>query len=128
MKVRCKATDARALPSDYITDGLTRNAQFSLTIGKIYIVYAIDDFQSKQFYFIADDSFMYYPMRVPGPLFEVTDSSPSFFWSQNQFRNGLTVTGFPEWISSIAFYEDLVDGVPEAIETFAGYKSKLDRE
>jgi hypothetical protein len=75
MRVRCISTTGKDLTPEYLSADITNKTVFQLTLGRVYVVYAIDYFEGQTWYFIADDAFVDYPRPVPAVLFEVVDDS-----------------------------------------------------
>ena len=101
MKIRCIANTGASLPDNYLDlkRGYTKELKLPLTIGKEYVVYAIYERQEQVWYYIADDNFMYYPMRNPAPLFEVVDNRISQYWRFDLMPNGLLRLAFSNWLN-----------------------------
>ena len=130
MRIRCLATTGNHLPAAYLAAplGLTNRTEFDLTVGKEYVVYAIDTIDDRTYFFICADSFTNYPMRVPAPLFETIDGTRSKHWKTVTRANGLQETAIDAWISDPYFHEKLVEGNAAAVALFASHKAAMDAE
>jgi hypothetical protein len=130
MIVHCVTNRGSALPGPYLAPslGLTPRTKFNLTPRKDYVVYGIDEVNERTYYFICDDQYLYYPMRIPAPLFQVTNIAPSHCWITKNQANGLRATGFREWATDASFFERLVDGGTEERAIFERYKKLIDKE
>lgn len=114
--------------------------KLSLTVGRHYVVYAIQMDSVFPKLFIADDVFSYYPKPYYLPLFDVVDERFSRFWrppakyltwkalNQND-EIGKQLIAFKEWVwKGDLFFERLFDGMPQEIELFSKYKKAMDME
>lgn len=130
MEVRASANTGAALPANYLRSdiGFSARTKFNLTVNKQYVVYAIDDYEGIVRYYICDDNYIYYPIGIPAPLFEIIDPTHSSHWKSQREPNGLLTLACKEWLSDPLFYEALVDGDVEAIEIFVQIKEQLDAE
>lgn len=130
MKIRCIAKTGASLPDDYIEPaiGYTKDIQFSLTIGKEYVVYAFREWQGSIWYYICDDNYSYYPMENPAPMFEVVDSRVSKYWRFKLSPNGLLMIVFEQWFTDPYFYDKLTDYEEAEVEIFDKIKELMDAE
>ncbi len=130
MKIRCIANTGASLPDDYIEPaiGYTKDIQFSLTIGKEYVVYAFREWQGSIWYYICDDNYSYYPMENPAPMFEVVDSRVSKYWRFKLSPNGLLMIVFEQWFTDPYFYDKLTDYEEAEVEIFDKIKELMDAE
>jgi hypothetical protein len=133
MRVRCISKRGELLPKEYIDPrvNVTRDADYRVTSGKEYLVYAIAFRRGQVWYYLIDDNELWYPRNLPAPLFEITDGRVSRFWKVN-FTPGNPdhdmLLAFPEWDSNDLFYGRLTDRVPVEVAVFGGIKSKMDEE
>ncbi|MDY6806947.1 MAG: hypothetical protein SXA11_24495 [Cyanobacteriota bacterium] len=130
MKIRCIANTGASLPENYLDPkrGYTKELKLALTIDKEYVVYAIYEKLGQVWYYIADDNFMYYPMRNPAPLFEVVDKRVSKYWQFDLRSNGLLRVAFSQWFTDPYFYEKLIDQEPTEVDLFKRIKALIDLE
>ncbi|NEQ41548.1 MAG: hypothetical protein F6K40_37285 [Okeania sp. SIO3I5] len=130
MKIRCIGNTGAFLPENYLDQkrGYTKELKLPLTIGKEYVVYAIYERQQQVWYYIADDNFMYYPMRTPAPLFEVVDNRISKYWRFDLRPNGLLRLAVLRWLNDPHFYEKLTDQEAAEVDLFKRIKAFMDIE
>lgn len=130
MKIRCITNRGDALPESYLKPEFyyTQETDFPLTIGKEYVVYAFYTFEGNLWYYICDDSYTYYPMQNPAPLFEVVDSRMSQYWRLHLSANGLLEFAFEEWFSDPYFYDKLTDQDEAEVLIFERIKKMMDIE
>ncbi|MDA3798968.1 MAG: hypothetical protein PF692_07800 [Kiritimatiellae bacterium] len=109
----------------------------SLSLGKVYVVYAIEVRNNRNWFFIADDSFhcLEYPVAYPDCFFEVVDKRVSKLWNQSSkvdyeasSSKKISIYSFEEWDAKNIFYENLVDGDINAKLIFMRIKEFMDRE
>jgi hypothetical protein len=130
MKVRCIANTGKFLPDNYLDParGYTRGIELPLTMGKEYIVYALRGWQGKFWYYICDDSYSYYPIQTPAPLFEVVDRRVSKYWRLMLYPNGVLRIAFEEWFADPNFYDKLTDQGEAEVLIFEKVKDLMDIE
>ncbi|MEB3340828.1 hypothetical protein [Okeania sp.] len=130
MKIRCIANTGASLPENYLDPAVNRTTEtlFRLTVGKEYIVYAIDQAEGKFWYYICDDNFIYYPQKHCAPLFEIVDDRVSKYWRFKLWENGLLEIAFPHWLNDPYFYEKLTDKEPAEVDLFKRIKALMDIE
>jgi len=130
MKIRCIANTGASLPENYLDPAVDRTTEtvFRLTVGKEYVVYAIDEAEGNVWYYICDDNFIYYPQKHCAPLFEVVDDRVSKYWRFKFWDNGLLEVAFPHWLKDPYFYEKLTDQEPAEVDLFKRIKALLDLE
>ncbi|PSB44465.1 hypothetical protein C7B67_22620 [filamentous cyanobacterium Phorm 6] len=130
MKIRCIANTGASLPDDYIEPaiGYTKQIQFSLTVGREYVVYAFREWRGTIWYYICDDNYTYYPMQNPAPLFEVVDSRVSKYWRFELAPNGRLEIAFEQWFTDPYFYDKLTDQEEAEVEIFDQVKELMDAE
>jgi hypothetical protein len=124
--VECLANSGEALPEASRNEmtGMTVDAEFPLTVGKRYVVYAFTVFDGYSWFYVLDDDRHAYPIWYPAVLFTVTDPRIPDDWVFGYVRprpdeDGFPIVSFPEWALDRRYYEELVDGSPSATETFA---------
>ncbi len=130
MIIRCIANTGASLPDDYIEPaiGYTKEIQFSLTVGREYVVYAFREWRGTIWYYICDDNYSYYPMQNPAPLFEVVDDRVSKYWRFKLSANGFLMIAFEQWFTDPDFYDKLTDQEEAEIEIFDKVKELMDAE
>jgi len=130
MKVRCIANTGEFLPDNYLDPprGYTREIELPLTVGEEYIVYAMREWQGKFWYYICDDSYSYYPIQTPAPLFEVVDNRVSRYWRLMVYPNGVLRIAFEEWFADPNFYDKLTDQEEAEVLIFEKVKELMDAE
>ena len=135
MKVSCLANLGSALPNQYLnpTIGYGNKAEFRLTIGREYVVYALALRASQIWYYISDDADLYYPGHHPAPLFEVIDNRISNHWryeftQEPGYLHTVGFFAFQEWISEPNFYDKLTDKQEREVSIFFKMKELMDME
>ncbi len=135
MKIECISNSANELPDELIRPdlGLGRDHIFSLKIGEQYVVYGITCYLGHLWYYVCDESYTYYPMWNPSPLFRIVDKELSAFWRIGIYSVGVTkqatpIIAFEEWVDSPFFYDQLTDGEENAVAVFKRYKQLMDEE
>ncbi len=130
MKIRCIANTGASLPENYLDPAVNRTTEtvFRLTVGKEYVVYAIDEAEGNVWYYIIDDNFIYYPQKHCAPLFEVVDDRVSKYWRLKLWENGLLEIAFLHWLKDPYFYEKLTDQEPAEVDLFKRIKALMDME
>lgn len=136
MKVRCIGNRGSDLPSDLIipATGLKLETEFSLIVGKTYVVYAFTINHDYLWYYILDETFSYFPFWNPAPLFEIVDHRVSAYWEINYSREGRCeshsniIVAYPEWSRDPFYYDRLTDGYQKEVEIFQRYRRLIDDE
>lgn len=131
MRVRCVSNVGADLPADYLSDRyqVSRESHFHVTPGMEYEVYGIVSFVGGFWYYLADDSFSYYPVWNPAPLFEIIDGSIPKDWrvgTQGTPPVDMVIT-YPEWAGDPTYYERLIDREPDAVAAFERRRSRDQR-
>jgi|SRR5713101_7313300 len=134
MKVRCISRKGELLTEEYIDArvNITREADFRLTRGKEYVVYALAIRPHDQvWYYVVDDNELWYPRYIPAPLFKIIDDRVSQFWRVkltlgNSDHNVLLA--FEEWVSEEWFYDRLTDHCTKEVSIFKARKLQMDQE
>jgi hypothetical protein len=126
MIVECRANTGSALPSTWRNEalGLGRDAEFPLTLGRRYVVYAFTVFKGHTWLYVLDDDDRRHPIWYPAVLFDVRDPTIPDDWVFGYVRPGggkaeFPIVSFPEWALDRRYYESLVDGDPTAAAVFA---------
>jgi hypothetical protein len=136
MKVRCVGNRGSDLPSDLITDttGLKLETEFSLIIGKTYVVYALTISDNYLWYYVCDETDSYFPFWNPAPLFEMVDHRMSAWWEINYSKEDRCesksniIVAYPEWARDPFYYDRLTDGYEQDVEIFKRYRHLIDEE
>ncbi len=135
MRVTCMTTSGSSLPLSSLDElaGITRETEFALTIGAVYVVYAITTFHGHCWYYVFDDDLQPYPVWNLASLFEIPDPSLPRDWVVGYVRKGADDEGcplisFPEWASDHLFYERLVDGDGDAVAVFEARRVSAEGE
>ena len=136
MIVECVANNV----SDFSSDNRLRDLlmstfgsmgkSLSLTIGKHYVVYAVESTTHDFLFYVADDDFRgarNYPFRYLEVFFKVVDSRWSSCWTES-IRDSCIFRTFVEWSSESSFYERLVEGNTREIELFHKYRIFMEYE
>ncbi len=91
-----------------------------ITIGKKYIVSAVEVNRYGSFYLIvADDSEIdCTPWFYPSSFFGVIDSSSTNEWSKKEIKN-YSIEGFKKIVDDDVFYQDLLDGNKVALKIYS---------
>jgi len=143
MRVKCKynnLNDIASIPTLYrlLSEScLTDGGVFPLTIGKCYVVYAMTIKDNFIWYYIADDTFSYYPVIHSATMFEIVDTRLSKYWEigTKHFSdkrllsccNDLFIC-FEEWNKNPYFYERILERDSNETKVFLQYKTLFDEE
>ena len=140
MLVKCVCDDLRSVdPRSELGQELGRSFgtgthRLDLTVGSLYVVYALEIKGGWIRYFVADDMFSstLYPVPYYATFFEVVDSRVSRCWTVG-FRGVGTrslevLVTFEEWSKDPVFYERLVDGSDLEQSVFRQRKEFMDIE
>jgi hypothetical protein len=136
MRVKCIANRNKALPKEWnnIDGGGWKNREFDLIIDKEYLVFAISVHAGFVSFCLCDESYTYYPLWNPAPLFEVVDGSASRYWKYHYFGTvdstliREVLFAFKEWGDDQYFYGKLVDAEDAEKTTFRRYKALMELE
>lgn len=133
MKVECISKFGRDLPAELIRPevGYKSDSEFSLIVGKQYVVYGLTVEAGHIWFYICDEDYTYYPVWKPSALFKVVDGRLSAHWQFGLFdlpNRKMPILAFREWVEDPLFYDHLTDGQPEAVRTFIRNKEVLDAE
>src|SRR5712692_3366746 len=133
MKIVCVGNTGRALPDSYLDPraGYLQDMEFPLTLGKLYVVYALAIRDNQVWYYVSDDDELYYPGQKPAPLFEVVDNKVSKYWRYAftpKHLDHLALFAFEEWTSDAYFYDRLTDGNEREVSIFRKIKLLMDSE
>lgn len=133
MRVTCIARRGETLSTDYLDPRIPRTTEtnFHLTVGREYVVYAIGMWSHQIWYYIIDDTELWFPMAKPGPLFRVVDARVSRLWHFKQTKfcgDPGVLLAFEEWASDDRFYDRLSDQELVECKIFKQRKSEIDGE
>jgi hypothetical protein len=130
MRVKCNFNTGRSLPDDLIDEswGLNRSTSFPLIECKEYNVYAMTVVKGYIWYYICDETYTFYPVWRPSPLFSLTCPRFSRHWILVYHSEFTPMIAFRQWIDDPLYYERLVDGEDVAVNVFKRWKSLMDRE
>ena len=118
MKVKCIRTLIDNPPRS-ISESGWKDAGNSLTIGKLYTVFAINHRGDCDWYLICDDNYndmggYNYPVYIPALFFLIKDHHKPGNWAV--FPRDNCFEGPPEL--SFEYYEKIVEGDPSALSSF----------
>ena len=103
-----------------------------LTVGKIYVVYALAITKRWTCYFVANDDYTSYPMGYFASFFKIVDKRVSQCWivGQGEIEAESTnmILSFDEWMSEDKFQERLLDGYDREKQIFQDRKEFMDLE
>jgi hypothetical protein len=132
--VECRANTGAALPPAWRNDatGMTVEAEFPVTIGARYVVYAFTVFDGYTWFYVLDDDDRAHPIWYPAAFFEVIDPTIPDDWVFGYVRTStgedeFPIVSFPEWALDERYYESLVDGEPSAVAVFARRRASAER-
>ncbi len=114
--VRCRENNLEAVPAEFLDvgRGYGRSTALPLSVGKLYVVYAVAGFVGGFWYYVFDDDDHGYPVWYPAAVFDVVSGKVPDEWELRHHRtsNGgvSSILSFSEWASDPHFYERLVDG------------------
>ena len=134
MKVLCVSDSGETLPENYVDvrTGFGHAAEFPITVGREYVVYALALRKNEQvWYYISDDDGLYYPHHYPAPLFQVVDSSLSDYWRfafTPEHLDHVALFAFEEWVRDGYFYDRLTDKADVEVSKFREMKNLMDSE
>jgi hypothetical protein len=141
MKIKCIYNTGENIPKDLFSlYGYSENMIFEkITIGNIYIVYAIFTMKGRIWYLICSDWYdgagLNFPEFFSASLFEIIDESPSKYWistfqndDYDNSRELVLNTGFPNIINEEYFYGNLLEDKEREVNLFKKYKYLIDME
>lgn len=108
-----------------------------LTIGKVYVVYAIEVRALLPWYFIADDVHSWYPSVYAAPFFQVVDGRVSNVWHYRCMSSGqeaatnassVVLLAPARWAKEYSYYERLVNADAAVSADFARVSAAMDLE
>jgi hypothetical protein len=132
MKVLCKYSANKDVPSAAVTNTGLPTTVFDVVVGREYVVYAQAIFASRLLYLIDPDESCR-PNWYPPELFEITDGSIPASWKfafyAGQFINDLgAIWGYEELISNDDHFNGLAERDAAALEHFARLKLRINLE
>lgn len=135
MKVQCISNLGRDLPLDCIRTeyGVTPSTDFALEVGKSYVVYALAFLWGYPWYYLCDESFSFYPVWHPSPLFKVVNPRVSAFWVfgcivGKSAEETHVIMAYPEWVMDPLHYDRLTSGEDADRRIFERYRILIDNE
>jgi len=135
MKVRCIKNRGADLPQDCLRreSGFTEETEFGVVLGKIYTVYGFTLLFGHVWFYLCDESYTYYPVWNPSPLFQIVDHRLSAYWEFHlqvgtSAEDTRVIVAFPEWARDPLYYDRLTNRDKEAVEIFERYKDLIDAE
>jgi len=133
MKIECISNSASNLPMELMKSelGIGSDRQFSLIVGKQYVVYGFTIFLGHVWFYICDEDYTYYPIWNPSVLFKIVDPRLSTYWEFGFYKlpGGQTpIIAFKEWTENPFFYDKLTDGDASMVGIFKHYRVLLDSE
>ncbi|MFA6915651.1 MAG: hypothetical protein WC222_04585 [Parachlamydiales bacterium] len=130
MIIKTLYNEATKLPLDVLPEKY-RDMKFPIKVNKNYVVYGMIIEDGYMWYYICDETYSYYPVWKPSPLFEVINNQLSRYWvySCKKEFDYISVIAFPEWAENpYDYYDRLTDGFDKEIEIFKRYKELMDLE
>ena len=134
MRVKCKWSRNNELPKAYVDDRVPINSStdWHLTTGKEYVVYGLECYEGKTWYYVVDDHNLWFPIMKPAPLFDIVDPKPSAYWQVNfkTWRDSteILLLAFEEWCVEETYYERLSDKNPPEVAIFVQRRKEMDSE
>ena len=132
MKVKCIENKVLLLPDEIKKNYSISYPEFSVLVGKEYVVYGMTLNLGYIWYYLCDEHFDYYPVWKPSSFFEVVDSRLSRYWIYSyQVHPDIEtypVIAFPEWANNLDYYDKLTDGDDPEVAIFKTYKELMDLE
>ena len=130
MKVVCKINNLNSFIEIEQLDRLGRyismaDGDVDLEIGKEYVVYGVVFWDGYPWYYVCSEDYDEYPKPFAADFFDVTDNSVSPYWVFSPCSikdNKESSMLFKEWAEDAYFYENLLDGDPQAEALFLQYK------
>jgi hypothetical protein len=110
------------------------NEELNLSLGKNYVVYGLAFHQGHLWFYLIDDARKegLYPIWYPSALFDVVDGRMPSFWRlgiRTTAPGRLAITiAFKQWAENPYFYDDLTNGVKEAVSAWQEHRKLTDQE
>jgi hypothetical protein len=129
--VRCRENTLSSTPTSFLDDrrGYRPSTVLPLSVGAMYVVFAITSFVGGFWYYVLDDDGHSYPIWYPAPVFDVVSERVPSGWVLGHHRVGgggvTSILTFPAWASDPHFYEKLVDDEPTAVAVFDRVRDSL---
>ncbi|WP_347905406.1 hypothetical protein [Pseudomonas purpurea] len=106
--------------------------EIDLEPGKTYTVYGIEMWDNCPWFYLCNALDDEYPKPYAADLFKVVDERFSTYWrlsfDQEARRAPATRFVFDIWADDPLFYEQLIDGEPGRVSTFARYRALMENE
>ena len=133
MIIRCLHADAGNLSRKYLEPraGLTNDTVFPLTPGREYVVVAVSMRQDLVWYFIHDDHALEYPLRYPGPLFDLVSARVSPEWEfayTPKHADHAFILAIGPWARDQFFYDRLTDGEAATRNVYNTARENIQKE
>jgi hypothetical protein len=141
MKIECVDNTGESISENLFSlYGYSKEMVFlDITIGNIYIVYAIFTMKGEKWYLICTDSYngigWNFPSFLPASLFKVIDDSISKYWISayredrySESKELVLNTGFPNIVNEDGFLSNLLEDGEREINLFKKYKHLIDSE
>lgn len=129
LRVMCRSSDLGSVPDSFLDEGrgYRRSTTLPLTVGRIYVVFAITNSIGGFWYYILDDDDGGVPVWYPSAVFDVLEGEIPEGWVLGHggaSRYGMSVVIGPrEWARDPTFYERLYGGDDAAIAVFRQLRS-----
>lgn len=137
MKVICRTNNLNNISDSYTLERLKKyiskpDGDMDLDVGKEYKVYGVVFWDNCPWFYICPEDYDEYPKPFSSEFFDVVDSTLSPHWKLSSISQGVyeaaTSLVFDEWAKDPSFYEKLIEGDFEAVDTFAKYRNIIDQE
>lgn len=137
MKIQCISNLAKSLPEELIKlENYKINQEFSLTVHKIYNVYAIAYASDCVWYALCQRSTDRFPLWYPENLFSIYMNKLSKFWCYapniEHYTEFKFLLAYPEWANNPVHYNYIIEGETEQEKweqkIFANYRKLMDME
>jgi len=134
MRVRCIANTGSDLSEKSLDAGFSASSQFSIDIGGIYIVYAVNLWNGVISYLVDlsgnPPKWLSMPRWNPAELFEIVDNRipPNWCFDFRGYRKDYplnAICGYPELLDE-DHYDNLLEGEEEAMFVFLKRKKEVD--
>lgn len=131
MKVKClQVADTELAVSYRISPFAIGSSNRNLVdIDSVYDVFAILFDEAGVWFLIMGSASLWYPFRLPAPLFEIVDGTPTRGWIYRETPGNKDHAGIlaPEfWAVDPLYYDRLTTGEREAVDAFNGWRVGLE--
>ena len=137
MKVVCKFNNLNDISDVNVLAMLKKyifmpDGEIDLDVGREYNVYGVIFRDNYPWFYLCTEDYDEYPKPFAAEFFDVVDDKLSPHWKLSSFsknkNKASTSLVFDEWAKDDSFYENLVDGDPEAVDIFSKYRNIIDQE